>query len=314
MSEKERNTTMPRVGFIGAGLMGHGMAKNIIEKGNYPLTVIANRNRAPIEDLVGRGAHEATSLAKVAESSDVVFLCLPSSDAVKDVVYRKAGLIENLGPGMIVVDTSTSLPDVTQSIAEEMAKIGVAFIDAPLGRSPKEAEEGRLGSYVGGEAEIVDKVIPIIDCYSEVIVRTGPVGSAMTGKIINTFIAMANCAVIAEAVATAARFGLDFDIFYQIVSSSGANSRMFQQIMPWVLNGDTSGLQGHLRTSLKDITYYSKLAESVNAASFVGAPITQLFRHANSKGFGGYYLPVLPGIVAGLNGDEIRPIKKPGDE
>lgn len=314
MSEKKQNTAMLRVGFIGAGLMGHGIAKNILEKGKYPLTVIANRNRAPIEDLIGRGAHEAKSLAEIAENSDIVFLCLPSSDAVKDVVYREDGLFENLRQGMIVVDTSTSLPDVTQSIAEEMAKIGVAFIDAPLGRSPKEAEEGRLGSYVGGEAEIVEKVIPIIDCYSEIIVKTGPVGSAMTGKIINTFIAMANCAVIAEAVATGARFGLDFDIFYQIVSSSGANSRMFQQIMPWVLNGDTSGLQGHLRTSLKDITYYSKLAESVNAASFVGAPITQLFRHANSKGFGGHYLPVLPGIVAALNGDEIRPIKKPGDE
>ena len=299
----------PRVGYIGAGLMGHGAARNILEKGGYPLTVIVHRNREPIEDLVERGAFEAKSRAELAGRSDIVLLCLPSSDVIEQVVYGQDGLLQSLRPGMVVVDTTTSLPDFTRSVGEDLARIGVGMVDAPLGRSPKEAEEGRLGSYVGGEPETVERVIPIIECYSETIIRTGPLGSGMTGKIINTFISMANCAVIAEAVATAARVGLDFDVFYRIVSSSGANSSMFQQIMPWVLEGDTSRLKGHLRTAYKDISYFSKLADSVDATTFVGASVEQLFRHAVANGFGDSFTPVLSGIAARLNGDEIRPIK-----
>jgi 3-hydroxyisobutyrate dehydrogenase-like beta-hydroxyacid dehydrogenase len=163
---------------------------------------------------------------------------------------------------------------------------------------------------VGGEPSVVDKVIPIIESYSENVIRTGPLGSGMTGKIINTFVSMANCAVIAEAVATGVRVGIDFEVFYQIVSSSGADSRMFQQMMPWVLKGDTSRLKGHLKTAYKDVTYYSKLADSVNATTFVGASVEQLFRHAVVSGHGDSYTPVLSGIAARINGDEIRPIEK----
>lgn len=310
MSEEKQRDGRPRVGFIGAGLMGHGAARNILEKGGYSLVVCSHRNPEPIRDLVARGARQAGSKTELVGASDIVFLCLPSSDVVSTVVYGEDGLLACLRPGMIVVDTTTSLPEATRSIAIDLKKKGVSMVDAPLGRSPKEAEEGRLGSFVGGEPSVVDKVIPIIESYSENVIRTGPLGSGMTGKIINTFVSMANCAVIAEAVATGVRVGIDFEVFYQIVSSSGADSRMFQQMMPWVLKGDTSRLKGHLKTAYKDVTYYSKLADSVNATTFVGASVEQLFRHAVVSGHGDSYTPVLSGIAARINGDEIRPIEK----
>ncbi len=295
-----------RVGYVGAGLMGHGAARNILERGGFPLTVVAHRNRRPVDDLLRRGAREARTLGELVAGVDVVFLCLPSSEQVREVVYAADGLLANAREGLVVVDSTTSLPDVTRQVGADLAQRGAAMVDAPLGRSPKEAEEGRLGSFVGGEEAAVERVLPIIASYSENVIRTGPLGSAMTGKIINTFISMANCAVIAEAVATAERVGLDFDVLYRIVSASGANSSMFQQVMPWVLEGDTSRLKGHLKTAYKDVSYFSRLADDVDATNFVGAAVLQLFRHAVASGHGEQFTPVLCGIAAGLNGAAIR--------
>jgi 3-hydroxyisobutyrate dehydrogenase-like beta-hydroxyacid dehydrogenase len=302
------NSTKLRIGFIGAGLMGHGAAKNIIEKGNYPLVTMAHRNRGPIDDLIARGAQEVTNAAKVAEQSDIVFLCLPGSDVVKQTIYGDNGLISGLRTGMIVVDMTTSFPAVSMEIADDLEQKGVTFIDAPLGRSPKEAEEGRLGCFIGGPAEAIDIVEPVVSCFAENIVRTGPVGSGGTCKILNNFITLGNCAIIAEAVAAGVHLGVDQRIFYKVVSSSGANSRMFQQMMPWVIDGDSSRLQGHLRTAMKDLDYYSKLTRDGEISSFLGSTIFEIYRYANNKGHGNSFVPLLSGIMAEINGDTIHPL------
>ena len=295
-----------RIGFIGAGLMGHGAAKNIMEKGGYPLTVLAHRNRKPIDDLIGRGASETSTPKLVAEASDVVFLCLPGTDIVRDVIYGEQGLGEGLREGMIVVDLTTTFPDDSVEIAADLGTRGVHFLDAPLGRSPKEAEEGRLGCFVGGRAEIVDAVVPVLECFAENIVRTGPVGSGGTCKVLNNFITLGNCAVIAEAVATATRLGVDLNTFFQVVSSSGANSRMFQQMMPWALNGDSSKLRGHLETAMKDVTYYSTLSKRAEVISLLGSSVFEIYRYANNRGYGRSFVPKLSGIMAEINGDHLH--------
>lgn len=299
---------MHRVGFIGAGLMGHGIAKNILEKGGYPLVTMAHRNRAPVEDLVQRGAKEVSTAAQVAAQSDIVFLCLPGTEIVHETIFGDAGLAKELRAGMIVVDTTTTFPDASQEMAERLQNQGVTFVDAPLGRSPKEAEAGKLGCYVGGPKEAVDKVAPIIECFAENMIRTGPVGSGGTSKILNNFITLGNCAVIAEAVAMATRLGVDLETLYGVVSSSGANSRMFQQMMPWSLNGDSSQLQGHLETAMKDISYYGELARRAEASSIMGSTVFEIYRYANNKGHGRSFLPVLSGIMADLNGDVVQPL------
>ena len=145
----------PRVGYIGVGLMGHGAARNILEKGGYPLTILAHRNRAPVEDLVRRGAREAATPAELAEASDVVFLCLPSAVEVEATVYGEGGLLQAMRPGAVLVDSTTSDPAVTRRIGADLAARGVSMLDAALGRTPREAEEGRLSTYVGGEAEVL---------------------------------------------------------------------------------------------------------------------------------------------------------------
>src|SRR5262245_16811200 len=136
-----------RIGFIGLGLMGHGMAKNLVEKG-YPLTILGHRNREPINDLVRRGAREARSAEEVARNSDSVFLCVTGSSEVGALVRAHNGLKAGAQKGLIIVDCSTSDPTSTASLIPELKAAGIVFCDAPLGGTPAQSEEGKLSAMV----------------------------------------------------------------------------------------------------------------------------------------------------------------------
>src|SRR5437899_4213080 len=274
---------MERIGYIGVGLMGHGAAKNIREKG-YKLTILGNRNRVPIEDLVKRGAVEAKNPAEVAGQSDIVFLCLPSTVEVEATVLGDDGILAGCHAGMILVDSTTADPNSTRRLGVALAAKGVAMVDAPLGRSPKEAQAGKLNTFVGGDPAIVAKVRPVIECYADTIIDAGPLGSAHTLKLMNNFISIGTSAVIAEAVATAAKLGVDLRKLYEVVSSGGANSAMFQMMMPWVLDGDDGRLKGPMRIAGKDMRFYTRLAESAPAISFVAQAVNQSYQLANIQG------------------------------
>lgn len=294
-----------RIGYIGVGLMGHGAAKNILLKG-YPLTILGHRNRVPVEDLVARGAMEAHMPAEVAASCDIVFTCLPSSVEVEAAVFGERGLLAGAHAGMIYVDSTTADPNSTRRIGGELEARGCAMIDAPLGRTPKEAEAGKLNTFVGGRPEIVARVRPVIACYAETIIDAGPLGSAHILKLVNNFISIGTSAVIAEAVATAAKLGVDLRKLYEVVSSGGANSAMFQMVMPWVLEGDDSKLKGPIRIADKDMRFYTRLADAAPATAFIAQAVSQTYHLANIRGHGERFIPTLPGILAELIGAKIR--------
>jgi len=294
-----------RIGYIGVGLMGHGAAKNIVDKG-YPLTIMGHRNRAPVEDLVKRGAKEAKSVADAARASDILFLCLPSSVEVEATVYGSGGVLEGAHAGLIVVDSTTADPNSTRRIGADLERKGARMLDAPLGRSPKEAEEGRLSTYVGGEPETAKAARAVMECYADTIVEVGALGMGHTMKLINNFISIGNCAVIAEATATAAKLGVDMRKFCEVIQAGGANSRMFQMVMPWLLEGDDSHLKGPLRIAGKDMRFYARLAEQAPAAAFIAQAVNQTLHLCNVRGHGDRFLPVLPGLLAELNGTKIH--------
>lgn len=294
-----------RVGYAGVGLMGHGAAKNILAKG-HKLTVLGNRNRAPVDDLVKRGAREAKSPAELARENDVVFMCLPSTVEVERMVYGKDGIMEAARPGFVLVDSTTADPNSTRKIGADLAARGAGMVDAPVGRTPKEAEEGKLSTFVGGDPQWVAKVKPIIACYAEVIIDAGALGSGHMLKLCNNFISIGTAAVISEAVATAAKMGVDLRKLYEVVSAGGANSAMFQMVMPWVLEGDDSKLRGPFRIAGKDLRYYCRLAEASTSAAFIAQAASQTLQLVNAQGHGERFLPTLPGILAELNGHKIR--------
>ena len=187
------------IGFIGVGLMGHGMAKNIVEKG-YPLTVMGHRNRAPVEDLLKRGAKEAKSAKEIGAASSIVFLCVTGSREVEAIVRGPDGLVAGLKPGSIIVDCSTSDPTSTMALAEELKSHGITLVDAPLSRTPKEAWEGMLDTMVGATPEIFARLKPVLDTWAGRVIHIGNTGDGHRMKLLNNFISMGYAALYAEAL------------------------------------------------------------------------------------------------------------------
>ena len=142
---------MERIGFVGIGLMGHGMAKHLLAKG-YSLAFKVHRNRANLADLIAAGAVEVKDARALVAASDIIFFCVTGSPQVEEIIYGADGLLAAAREGMLVVDCSTSEPNSTARIRADLAKRGVTYIDAPLARTPKEAEEGRLNTMVGADA------------------------------------------------------------------------------------------------------------------------------------------------------------------
>src|ERR1019366_867017 len=185
---------------------------------------------------------------------------------------------------MIVVDSTTADPPITKKIGLDFAARGVQMIDAPNGRTPKEIEAGKVSTYVGGSKEAIDQVMPVFSCYADVIIRTGELGSGTTIKLINNFITVGTGALIAEAVATAHKLGVDLNILVEVLSAGGANSVMFQWMKPWIVDGDDSHLQGPFRIAAKDIKLYARLADSAPAMSILATAVVQIYQLALIQG------------------------------
>ncbi|WP_328296306.1 NAD(P)-dependent oxidoreductase [Pseudomonas luteola] len=293
------------VGFIGLGLMGHAMATNILKKG-FSLAVIANRNRQPIDDLVGKGAKEATCAAELAKQVDVVLLCLPGSHEVRQAFGGEKGLLAGLRPGQIVVDCSTGDPAITPELAQAVTEKNAHYLDTPVNRTPKEAVEGRLNVLVGGEADVLEKVRPILQCFSETIHYLGPVGSGHKAKVIHNFIAQGNAAILAEAFCAAAKNSIDLSAFADICSLSGGYSRTFERIIPFVLRGDDSGQKFAIANCEKDMRYYTQLAKATPSTGIVAESVYQTFLLAKSLGHGDKYVPHLFDVLGEINGTRVR--------
>jgi 3-hydroxyisobutyrate dehydrogenase-like beta-hydroxyacid dehydrogenase len=295
-----RVTTKTRIGFIGVGLMGHGIAKNIVEKG-YPLTVLGHRNRGPMEDLLKRGAAEADSAADLARRSDIVFLCVTGSPQVEDIVFGRNGLLEGVAPGKIVADCSTAEPTSTLKVAAAVAERGGRFADTPLVRTPKDAEEGRLVVMTGGDAGTLGELQPVLKTFAEIVVHAGPLGAAHKLKLIHNFLVLANAAAIAEAIVTAKKSGVDLKAFTDIAVTGGADSVMLRRFAKYYLEGDDSMAKFTIANAAKDARYYTHLAEATPAVAFLGEAVHQLYTLAGIQGFGDSYLPRLIDAMAQIN-------------
>jgi 3-hydroxyisobutyrate dehydrogenase-like beta-hydroxyacid dehydrogenase len=293
------------VGFIGLGLMGRAMAGHILRKG-YRLHVVANRNREPVDALVGEGAHESTSAAALAREVDVVLLCLPGSKEVQQVMAGETGLLAGLGAGKIVVDCSTGDPSLTEGIAAAVASTGAGYLDTPVNRTPKEAAEGRLNVLAGGDPVLLDKVRPLLESFSETLHHLGPVGSGHKAKVIHNFIAQGNATILAEAFTAAAKNGIDLAAFADICSLSGGHSRTFDRIIPFVLSGDDSGQRFAIANCEKDMRYYTHLAKSSPSTGIVAESVYQTFLLAKSLGHGEKYVPHLFDVLGEINGVRVR--------
>ncbi len=298
-----------RIGFIGVGLMGHGMAKNIVDKG-WPLTVLGRRKREAIEDLITRGAKEAATARELAQDSDVVLLCVTGSPEVESVIFGPDGLMAGAESRptrdpLLVIDCSTSEPAVTTRLAQMLASHNIKLIDAPLSRTPKEAWEGQLDVMVGGDAAAIARARPVLEAFAGRIVQTGPVGTGHTMKLLNNFLSMGYAAIYAEALMIGAKAGLKPAVFDGVVSGGRMDCGFYQTFRRYVIERDPNAHRFTLANGLKDVTYLAGLAQALGAANPVGASVRNVFAAAVGAGHGQDYVPSLTDLVATANGTSL---------
>ncbi|MEQ8587631.1 MAG: NAD(P)-dependent oxidoreductase [Thalassobaculaceae bacterium] len=294
-------TDRAKIGFAGVGLMGRGMAGNILAKG-FPLTVLAHRNRAPVEELTAEGAGEAATPRELAAASESIVLCLPNSQVVDRVCLGPNGIVEGAAPGTLVLDASTSEPASTKRVAAALAEKGIDLIDAPMTMTPKEALDGTLNVLVGGPEALVEKARPVLECYARNIFHIGPLGAAHALKLINNFMSMTMSALIAEAATTARASGVDLEKLRDVVSAGAVNSGMFQKIMAYAVDGDPSGLQFSMENARKDVGYYADIAAEAGLPAPFGSAAHQLYTLACATGHGADHVPLLVDVMAELGG------------
>lgn len=299
--------TAETIGFVGVGLMGHGMAKNIVEKG-YALNVIGHRNRDPVEDLVGRGAVEATSLQELGERSSIVFICAPGSPQVETIVRD---LQQGLKSGSVIVDCSTSDPTSTAALSAQLAASDIALADAPLGGTPVQAEEGKLSAMIGADDAIFKRIEPVIATWAVGIVHIGGVGDGHRMKLLNNFLSLGYGAIYSEALALASKVGLSPATFDSVLRGSRMDCGFYQTFMDYIMEGNKEAHKFTLSNALKDMRYLESMADSANLVNPVGNAVKNLYAAAYAAGGDGPedYVPMLPEYVGRLSGTEVKPEK-----
>lgn len=290
---------MQHIGFIGAsGLMGHGIAKNLLAKGIH-VSLTAHARREPLQDLLAQGAQLVASHAELS-ACDAVIICVTGSPQVEAALEGPQGLFSQARAGLVVVDASTSEPESTRRLAARCTALGMTLVDAPLARSPVEAEAGKLNTMVGASPEVFARLEAVFQAYCENIFHVGDTGSAHVIKLLNNFLAQAITTATAEAFAVGAKAGIDLKQLVRVVSAGAVNSGLFQA-MAKTLGGDYGGLKFELNNASKDLRYYVHLTESVSAPSLVGTSVHQSLVTACALGYGAELVPSLVKAQAQLN-------------
>ena len=293
-----------KVGFIGVGLMGHGMAKNILRAG-YPLNVIAHKNRAPVENLVSLGAHEASSLKELAKSVTLVFICAPGSPQVEQII---AELTPNLSEDAVIIDCSTSDPTSTQKLAENLKSKRIHMVDAPLGGTPVQAEEGALSAMVGADQQVFARIKPVIESWAATLVHIGVVGDGHRMKLLNNFLSLGYAAMYSEALALGAKMGIDAKRFDSVIRGSRMDCGFYQTFMGNALDGNREAHKFTMTNALKDLRYLESMANQAGIANPIGNAAKSSFARAMAAGGDGPedYVPHLVDFVARENGLKTR--------
>lgn len=289
----------PTIGFIGLGLMGSAMVQRLQSLG-YELTVVAHRNRTPIDEAVARGAKEVSTAAEVAKNSEIVMICVDTTVAVETVMRGEGGVLEQLKPNSLVVDFGTSIPASTKALAAECKAKGASMMDAPLGRTPASAVDGLLNIMSAGDQADFDRMKPVFEDLGENVFHVGPIGAGHTLKLINNFYGMTTACAMSEAFAMADLAGLDRKTLYDVMSSGPLNSGMMGFIKEGAVDGMPEKMAFSIANSLKDVGYYSKMADDFKVPSFISPAVKNTLGLAEATGYGEKMVPEMVDFIAGV--------------
>ena len=283
---------LSRVGFIGLGAMGVGMAANV-SKAGYPLVVMGNKRREPVERLVAMGATEVSTPAELAAQVDVVILCVTTSTVVEEIVYGDNGLLKGMQHPFMLIDCGTSEPESTLKIGAELESRGCSMLDVPLGRSAAAAESGTLNMMAGGSKAHFEQATPLLQTMSENLFHVGDLGVGHKLKLINNGFSMSVACLIAEAVNTAQKSGVDLKLLYDVMAAGPNRSDFFDWFMAGPLTGDETKLQFSLANGNKDIGYFNSMAKAYGASGLLPTQAQTMMQKVVDAGHGEDFIPSL---------------------
>lgn len=296
--------TAERIGFIGVGVMGEPMCRNLVHKHDGPVTAY-DIDPAPLERLAVDGAAIAPSIAVLAEAADLIFLSLPSGREVHSVCLGDGGLIEHVQTGTTVVDTSTAPPALAREIEGAFAARGVCFADAPVARTRQAAVDGTLSIMVGSDAALLKRLRPLLVHIAQDVTHCGPVGSGQAVKILNNMILFQNVRALAEGLAVARQQGIEPATFLEAVGRSSGDSFALQNHgMKAMLEQRFPEGAFPVTYALKDLDYALELAADAGIDAEGAASVKALFAEAIENGLGARYHPVIATLI-----DRQRPTK-----
>ena len=294
-----------KIGFIGLGIMGKPMAKNLLKAG-YTDLLVNNRSQAPIQELEAAGARGA-SQAEIGESCDVVITMLPNSPQVKEVMLGDAnnGVASHMKPGSIFIDCSSINPVASKEIAAALAEKGVEMLDAPVSGGEPKAIDGTLSFMVGGKQEIFDQCKDILSAMGASVVRCGEVGAGNTTKLANQIIVACNIQALAEALTLAQKAGVDPQLVFEAIRGGLAGSTVMNAKAPMMIAGD--GKPGFkIDLHIKDLNNALDCAHAVGAPVPMTAGVQEVLQWLHNNGEGqhdhsciAHYYEKLTGIQIG---------------
>jgi len=271
-----KQKTTHRVGLIGVGLMGHGIASNLLKHG-HALTLLEHPGNQPIADLLQGGAASAADIASLMANIDVLILCVTGTPAVENVMLGARGAIAALRPGTLVIDCSTAMPQSTRAIAAAVHARSGAFLDAPMTRSAKEAAEGRLNLLVGGKAAVLENAMDLLRAFAENVTHVGDVGAGHTMKLLHNFVSLGSVALLCEAAACARQAGVNLEVFADVLSRGGGRGVALERITPKLLTGSSASLPFSLSNAQKDLRYYTNMAAELPVDQDIAQAVLQGF-------------------------------------
>ena len=283
----------PRVGLVGVGLMGHGIARNIAAKG-WPLQFLNHPGNQPVQDLLDAGATACDDARDLARASDLVLLCVTGTPQVEAILTGESGILPAMRAGQILIDCSTAIPASTVRLAAAAGAHGVQFVDAAMTRTPREAAAGRLNLLVGAEPAVFAQVEPLLRAFAENIFHAGPVGAGHRLKLLHNFVSLGSIVLLSEAAVCAEQGGIAPEVLVDTLRKGGGYGAALDRLAPFLLDGDDSAVRFSLRNAFKDLTYYDTMAADEDVPRRTARAVRETLQALVDAGLGPEFLSTTP--------------------
>jgi 3-hydroxyisobutyrate dehydrogenase-like beta-hydroxyacid dehydrogenase len=281
------------IGFIGLGVMGEAMCRNLVRSGRWPVLAF-DLDGEPLARLLQHGAKAARSASDLAEASDLVITCLPGGAEVRDLVLGQGALLEHLGAGRVLIDMSTSEPSLMREIEAVASARDIRVADAPIARTRQAAADGTLAIMVGADPALFERIEPILRTMGSDIVHCGGVGAGQVVKIMNNMVLFQTVLALSEAIAIAERSGVDGSTLLQTMAKGSGDSfalrhHGMKSIVPEIYPERAFSVT----YALKDLSYALAMAEACGVSASGAANVKKIFEQAIEAGDGDRYFPVI---------------------